>query len=692
MAFEDDLKRKSALRAANTQGAMEAAERLKADFNTAGTRAAGNRLRGEFAQAADTAYNNQVAQHRAAIRNVPAQVPQAVPATQAEFEAARAAQAARMPAQVPQATMATQAEFDAARAARMNPGPLRAPTMNATVTELPAGALGSSRGDQLAAESMRRAQEASRAASRAAYAGPSAAQRATTAAAEAVTGAGSRLRGALGSAGSKAAGLAGRAGGVLALGLEANNVLSAENPGAELPRAGGRLAGAYIGAKAGGSLPGALRIPGMLVGGIAGYAGGQDAVDAMMGNSSTSNGPGVTPGLPQVGMDNNGVPILPTDASQLAALQSRLRPGGAPGAGGGGSGAGPSFSNVVGGETPYANQVLGSFNGRQITRGDAETIAGQLQGPVPGSAPAQREDPVQSALRAMLEGRNETQVGMINSRSSDINRYFDGLASQIKDLHGGARFQARGSLATKLLRLEEARAQALGQDQNALVNSQGNVVSDRNGNRSLRSNAGQTLAGIQNNELDNLTSMRNTDQTVGGSILRERLENIRAQDAAQREQSNDNSKLLLDQARARHTDPTTGKVDEAAAQADFNEVIKNVPGVVEGTTGTAQAVQAMSEYAGERDLRDLANQGSDRANDELLNFGPGSRLRRPTFGEAMDSNSDVTLGDFAYDLLPDALPFVESGTIAESTDGRVVRNRRLNETQRRNLLRKLQGK
>jgi hypothetical protein len=353
----------------------------------------------------------------------------------------------------------------------------------------------------------------------------------------------------------------------------------------------------------------------------------------------------------------------------------------------------PDFSNVQGRELTPDDAVLGSFNGRQITRGQANQIAGQLQGPVPGSAPTQQDDVVKSALRAMLSGQDGGgSVGMINSRSGDINRYFDSLASEIKDLHGGAKFQARGSLATKLLRLEEARAQALGHDQSNLVGSQGNVVSDANGQRGLRGNVAATMAGIQNNELDAAVSMRNNDQTVRGSLLREQLENIRAQDAAQRDQEGKNTDMLLAASRARHTDPLTGKVDEAAAQADFNEVVKNAPGVVEGTIGTARAAQAQSQYADERELRDIANQGSDRSNGELLNFTPGSALRRPTFGEVLDLDSDVTIGDKAYDMLPDILPGVESGTIAESSDGRVVRNRRLNETQRRNLLRKLQGK
>jgi hypothetical protein len=284
------------------------------------------------------------------------------------------------------------------------------------------------------------------------------------------------------------------------------------------------------------------------------------------------------------------------------------------------------------------------------------------------------EDPIQGALRQLLHQQGGG-VGMINSRSGSINNQFDALQKQITDTYGG---KAQGTMISKLLDLQKARADALGQDQGALVNSQGNVVNADNSVRSQQASA-----------LGDMAGMRNTDKTVGGSLLREQLQGIREADQAQRAGAKANVDALTADALARHTDPTTGKPDVAAAQAEVDSMLQNAPGLVDGSLSPGDSRRATGEYAGERALRDVANQGSGKANDELLNFAPGSALRHPTFGEVTDPNSDVTAGDYAYDKLVDWLPGMQEGVLAQSSDGRVVRNRKLDENQRRALLRKL---
>ena len=182
-----------------------------------------------------------------------------------------------------------------------------------------------------------------------------------------------------------------------------------------------------------------------------------------------------------------------------------------------------------GGITPVSartgdpNEVLGTFQGRAITRGMSDNMGGNVQG-------APQEDPIQGALRNMLR-QGGSGTSMINSRAGDINHQFDSLQKQIIDTYGG---RAQGTMISKLLDLQQARANALGQDQGALVNSQGNVVS-----------ADNSVRGQQSSALDNMTSMRNSDRTNQTSLLREQLEGIRAADAAQRGGIKDNRDNFL---------------------------------------------------------------------------------------------------------------------------------------------------
>jgi hypothetical protein len=182
----------------------------------------------------------------------------------------------------------------------------------------------------------------------------------------------------------------------------------------------------------------------------------------------------------------------------------------------------------VGARTGNPNEVLGTFNGKQITRAMSDQLGNQTFGNA--GVPQQQEDPLQSALRQMMQ-QHGSGMGMVDSRSGSINNQFDALQKQITDTYGG---KAQGTMISKLLDLQKARADALGQDQGALVNSQGNVVS-----------ADNSVRGQQSSALGDMVSARNNDSTNATSILREKLQGIQAADAATRAGIKDNRDNFL---------------------------------------------------------------------------------------------------------------------------------------------------
>jgi hypothetical protein len=212
---------------------------------------------------------------------------------------------------------------------------------------------------------------------------------------------------------------------------------------------------------------------------------------------------------PMIITGDNGARI-PDSAMRLPAVGAR-----APGVTG---------QSVASGVDAQGNPI---FDNASLLRMQARNgqPAVQEQGP---SAP--QEDPIQGALRNMLSQQG-SGTSMINSRAGDINHQFDALQKQIIDTYDG---RAQGTMISKLLDLQQARANALGQDQGALVNSQGNVVS-----------ADNSVRGQQSSALGDMASMRNNDRTNQTSLLREQLEGIRANDAAQRSGIKDNRDNFL---------------------------------------------------------------------------------------------------------------------------------------------------
>lgn len=313
---------------------------------------------------------------------------------------------------------------------------------------------------------------------------------------------------------------------------------------------------------------------------------------------------------------------------------------------------GPAFG---GGQTAESQQLL------------QQGYAGQA---APSTSPLRAPD-----LNAMGSGFNQAP-----SRAGDINKYFDGLAKQIQDLHGSAKFGANGSLATKLLELEKARANALGQNAGQLIDSQGNQVTDL-GNK--RSNA----ANIYGTDVGERSSLRRDNALVASARVKA------ASDALQtrQEMSEKQLQLLDDRATAAATDGD-GKVDPVKKQAFMDAATVNFGGAFDGSAGTlGESAAEGADAATMAEVVGNLNKGVGAGN-ESASLPRLGRLREPTLGEAFDSRSNVTLRDVVRRGF-DGLPFVDDSRVYEAEDPserRVLRARDTTRDQRQTLRRRKQ--
>lgn len=153
----------------------------------------------------------------------------------------------------------------------------------------------------------------------------------------------------------------------------------------------GRLATGYLGAK-GGAAAGALGGPfapitvpaGAVIGGIAGYVGGDKLIDAGRAMGDTPNSiigeqagraaaPGLGPAGPLAGPIGSFLGAL-TDAPDSSPAASApditsVAPASAPA---------PASTALAAPAATGADEVIGTFNGKDITRGQADALAGQL--------------------------------------------------------------------------------------------------------------------------------------------------------------------------------------------------------------------------------------------------------------------------------------------------------------------------
>jgi hypothetical protein len=158
--------------------------------------------------------------------------------------------------------------------------------------------------------------------------------------------------------------------------------------------------------------------------------------------------------------------------------------------------------------TGAPGEVLGTFNGRPITRSQSDALSSGTS--FGGYAP-----PAASPLRAQVG--EFTGGPSIDTRG--INSRFDALAKEIKGLHGSSRFAARGELGDKLLQIESARAQALGQAAGTDASVYGSNVS---ANSSMANNARSVEAQMFGDQL--AANSKNVD-----TALRAQLDGRKAQ-------------------------------------------------------------------------------------------------------------------------------------------------------------------
>ncbi|MGD9643798.1 MAG: hypothetical protein AB7V08_13795 [Elusimicrobiales bacterium] len=258
----------------------------------------------------------------------------------------------------------------------------------------------------------------------------------------------------------------GRAGTVAGVLLEGANVATvAQDPNAtgldvaeQAARGTSRLATGYLGAKGGAAL-GALAGPGAPIaspvlatlGGIGGFVGGPRLIDAGNSMGETPNSKkgeaiarGVAPSLtglpggaalaqfaPQIGSYLGALTDAP-DTSPVARAPGFGAPAAAPPV---------AAAPVAEAAGPSSAEVLGNFNGRPITREQANDLAGQLP-TVPGAPESAR------ALAAPIEARGAPVIGSTTTRDMRTTRNI--IDQTLKDL-GPLNMRSKRALAGQLL-------------------------------------------------------------------------------------------------------------------------------------------------------------------------------------------------------------------------------------------------
>jgi hypothetical protein len=317
------------------------------------------------------------------------------------------------------------------------------------------------------------------------------------------------------------------------------------------------------------------------------------------------------------------------------------------------------------------NEVLGMFNGRPITRAQSDALSGQ--GVVPtGQTPFATSAQASPLRRPDLGGSYAT----VGDRGGEINKQFDDLSKQIQDLHGSARFHANGSLATKLLRLGEMRADALGQNQGALVGQQSNQVRDIDSRRGAE-------ASLYGADVTDRSALRRETAATAAAKVKASADAL----AVRQQMSEAQLKLLDDRATAMSTD-ADGKVDLAKKQEIMDAAAVNFGGALDGSAPTIG--QSAAEGADAAALGLTAQQMNEGVGAGSNSLPALSRLREPTWGEAFDSRSNVTVGDNLRRLV-DGLPFVADSRVfddGEGGDPRVLRARDTTRSQREALRRR----
>ena len=323
--------------------------------------------------------------------------------------------------------------------------------------------------------------------------------------------------------------------GVAAEGLNLATAAATDRPGGiggAALESGARLGAAQAGAALGARLPGAGRVIGPAVGAIAGYMGGQKLVEGVKSVVPDSVSRPVTGALDMAdnfagrnpgAMGLTGVAAIPALVGGLMAgdrstlTPSRPRAEQAPPAVSGPTG--PSFrtpTRPLAQRLPQAapagpdpNQVVGTFNGRTITRGEADQLAAKL--------PTSNGAPVAGPNGSVAYSTGGNAVGMVPARPT-------GIANSGTPSTPTVRAPAADAYNTR-------QQEQLRRDVMSGIDSQLFALRGRTNTRSARELAGdliRTQAGLANAGVDTATNVAAGDRDASLTA-----NNANAQRAAQ---------------------------------------------------------------------------------------------------------------------------------------------------------------
>lgn len=281
--------------------------------------------------------------------------------------------------------------------------------------------------------------------------------------------------------------------------------------------------------------------------------------------------------------------------------------------------------------------------GNLVASGNAASIYAAT-----GQDPRALQTATMSAANSPLRpniGEMGSNFAPVSSRASAINKQFDDLAKQIQQAHGGARFQARGTMATKLLELEKARAAALGQDQGAMVDGQGNQVADLNSKRGAETSLYGTDMGFE-------ASTQRNSALRDAAGMRSQADLYRAQQEAIRE--NQSAVLAQTTAEAERLFPD----DPKAQQAYIDDRYQRTPGLASGAVGAAEAAIVSGQDRPYSTNKIRANERGNAKAEDFVAGGPATRL---PFANAMEMGIAKGLDAYADSALSSILPSGDSG-------------------------------
>ncbi len=261
----------------------------------------------------------------------------------------------------------------------------------------------------------------------------------------------------------------------LAGGLEAvrtsedwDNLNGAGEKTARVAEGIGRVAGATVGAGLGASVGSAVPVVGTALGFLAGGAAGYLAPDAAnwaynkltggdnrLASTIAADNRAQTAASEQLARDNAKRASVPPEAAKLSVA-------------------------------PATTQAASALRGNELNPLQQEALAG--------------------ARSTMNQADNRSFGGRVNSNAREVNQRFDALAKQLSGMYSA---KGQGNLARHLVELEQARAQALGQD----TRTQADVL---NNNTSATSALRAQRAQQQASALSSLTGLGNT-QAMGAS-------------------------------------------------------------------------------------------------------------------------------------------------------------------------------